>query len=102
MFSKERQESDRKGCGEELGGVGVEETVIRIYCVKKNLFSRKEKKTPASTVNGGASTNLKPFWRSLQASTTYFEPVYLSPVVLRLILSKAMEFIWLIFSVKES
>lgn len=41
---------DRKGVhlvgrrmGEELGGVRERETITRLYCVKKNLFSVKEK-----------------------------------------------------------
>lgn len=29
---------DRKGGGEELGGVGEEETILRIYCIKKIYF----------------------------------------------------------------
>jgi hypothetical protein len=33
---------NRKRGGEELGGVESGENVIRIYCVKKNLFLTKE------------------------------------------------------------
>jgi hypothetical protein len=36
--------SDRRVCGEELGGAGIGEAAIRIYRMKKNLFSTKEKK----------------------------------------------------------
>jgi hypothetical protein len=32
-----------RGCGEELEGLGKGETVIRIYCIKRNLFSMEEK-----------------------------------------------------------
>lgn len=34
---------DKRGKGEELGENGEGETIIRIYCIKKNLFSIKEK-----------------------------------------------------------
>ena len=34
---------NRKRGGEELGGVESGENVIRIYCVKKNLYSMKKK-----------------------------------------------------------
>ena len=30
---------DARGDREELGGVGIGETVIRIYCMKEDLFS---------------------------------------------------------------
>lgn len=35
---------DARGDREELGGVGIGETVIRIYCMKK-IISLKERKT---------------------------------------------------------
>lgn len=34
---------DARGDREELGGVGIRETVIRIYYMKKRVFSVKEK-----------------------------------------------------------
>lgn len=34
---------DRRGNGEELGGVKGEETAIEAYCMKNYLFSVKEK-----------------------------------------------------------
>ena len=37
-------DTDKRGDGEELGGVGGWETIIKIYWVKKDLFSIKEKK----------------------------------------------------------
>jgi len=47
-FSNERQKRgvdlDRRGNGEELGGIQGGETVIRIYYVTKNRFSIKELK----------------------------------------------------------
>lgn len=40
--------------GEALGGVGRGERVIRIYCMKKNVFNRKEGiKNHALTLNCG-------------------------------------------------
>lgn len=32
------------GSGYDLRGVGKEETIIRIYCMKKKLFSMKDKR----------------------------------------------------------
>lgn len=46
LFSNERQkgyESGWKGGGEDLGGERGGETVIRIYCMGKHLFSIKDK-----------------------------------------------------------
>jgi hypothetical protein len=38
-------DSDRRNGEENLGGVGAEETTMRIYCTKKYIFM-KEKKGP--------------------------------------------------------
>lgn len=39
-----------RGCGEELGGVKGEETIIRIYCMEKKLIKRNKKITLYFTV----------------------------------------------------
>lgn len=45
ILMRERKGVDLEGHGneEDLGEAEGEETVIRIYCVKKNLFSMKKK-----------------------------------------------------------
>lgn len=40
-FLGTQENVDRRRSGEKLGGVGGGQTVIRIYCVKINLFSIK-------------------------------------------------------------
>lgn len=42
---------DRRGNGEELGGSVGGETVIRIYCARKNLFPINRKKYLGYTEN---------------------------------------------------
>lgn len=53
VFSNERQKGvDPNGRrnGKELGRVEGEETVIRIYCIKNNIFNkRKQEKTNVNT-----------------------------------------------------
>jgi hypothetical protein len=53
---------DARGDREELGGVGIGETVIRIYCMKKRYILSKRKKSNRpyrKTCNLGMRCNLQ-------------------------------------------
>lgn len=58
LFSDGRKKGNGpsgRGGKEKLGGVEGGDTVVRIYCIRKELFSLKEKKT---TVNKRKSSTL--------------------------------------------